>query len=185
MEHKEKRNGKFIGKRDVEFSKEDLTIARYNLVKIKQMLGLDNIYKVDIKENKPFVEIPNDKNENVCVNYKIFLHTKDGTYKEETHDWSKPFISRKTYNTGSIFIGIFNEEGIKCEGSDEVETQFEVFVQFYGFYERKYRAKKWVSYDNKLHFGYAYSLTTLFDETIIPSIEEFINAYKPLIGAEK
>lgn len=185
MEHKEKRNGKFIGKRDIEFSKEDLTIARWYLVKIKQMLGLDNINNIDIKENKPLIELDDD-DENVCVNYNIFLHTKGNIYKENSHDWSKPFISRKTSqkNLPYVSITIYNKEGIKCEGSNEVETQFEVYIRFYGFYERKYRCKNWVCYDNHKHYGYAYSLYTLFDESIIPSIEEFITAYKPLIGVK-
>lgn len=185
MEHKEKRNGQFIGKRNVEFSKEDLTIARWYLVKIKQMLGLDNINNIDIKENKPLIELDDD-DENVCVNYNIFLHTKGNIYKENSNDWSKPFISRKTSqkNLPYVSITIYNKEGIKCEGSNEVETQFEVYLRFYGFYERKYRCKNWVCYDNHKHYGYAYSLYTLFDESIIPSIEEFITAYKPLIGVK-
>lgn len=172
--NKAKRNGKFIGQRNVKILSFDLNTAHCGLDKVIETIGKANIISVEKNENE---------STNIKTEYVIKLNCKPDIYRDyDKNDIFKvKYMSRKMVNP-AIVITIYNEEGVECEGSSRLETQFEVYVHFCGVKERRKYSKHWECYDNSKHFGYAYGMDVLFEESIIPSVEEFVNAHKPLLG---
>jgi hypothetical protein len=179
MEQKAKRNGKFISTRDVKILPFDLNTAHWGLDKVIETIGKANVVSVEKNEN----EVLDRMYANIKTEYTIKLNAKTDIYRDyDKNDiFGVKYMSRKMVNP-TIVITIYNQEGVEREGSSRIETQLEVYIRFYGVEERRKYGKRWECYDNKHHFGYAYGMDTLFEESIIPSVEEFVNAHKPLLG---
>ena len=58
------------------------------------------------------------------------------------------------------------------------ETQLEVWVGTPNFRLRRRWHKEFESWEVQPHFDYAYEITTLFDETVLPAIRKIVKTFK-------
>ena len=167
-----KKDGTFIGKKNVRFSENEckkikkiaLCLAslfpdkKYFIIKKENFTSPDNT--LDVMSHTIDVIIPL-----ISKNKKI--HYKYG---------STYFIE----GASKIVLHFTNKMG---KGADGIEKkQADCYMSFHGIWEREFRHKLKYIYSRNPHFGYGYSVDTIWSEMILPCLKIFYNDLGKVFG---
>lgn len=175
-ESKPKRNGKFVNIEYAEFTQEQLNqidnvsnslkeIFKDREIKIKRLFGQVKIYI----ELAPIIEGKRTET--------VFKVRRKGEYSVQVNPFN-PNDFTGIIITFNNHIGYSNDPFYSHDYKSK-ETQLEVWIETPNFRIRPRWHKEYDSWEPQPHFDYAYEIDTLYNETVLPAIEQTVNTFKP------
>jgi len=155
----ERKNGKFVGKKNVSFSQEEREkIERMARVLTSMFSDNENDYSIKLHDKTIEPDTLDLEDKTILITIKLPVYSDNKVVKRKGS--STYFLQNDAYMT----LWFRNQEGY--DGNGGTETQADCFIRFHGIWEREYRHKYKYLYDPNPHFGYGYSVDTIWEEMI-------------------
>lgn len=177
----EKRNGKFVGRKDIPFDNDQIADILQLKCRILEMFRTRNV-AVRFDQN-----IPSENYYDSVCDYAKMMHTeltvafKPVTSKQGLVQKGSGLCKRRVVAIDPcVHIVFYNQQGFD-EVTGETQVQPCVYIRVYGFQERGYRKHNWEDYFPKPSFGYGYEIETLWQDAVKPALEKIWNDINLLI----
>jgi hypothetical protein len=177
----EKRNGKFVGKKDIPIDNDKIAEILQLKCRILEMFRSRNV-TVSFAQN-----VPNENYYTAASDFSKLMSTeltvrfKPVTSKRGLVQRGAGLCKRKVSAIDPcVHIMFYNQQGID-EVTGDSEIQPCVFIGVHGFQERGYRKHHWADYSPKPSFGYGYEIEILWQDAVKPAMEQIWNDINLLI----
>ena len=178
----EKRNGNFVGKKDIPFGNDQIADILQLKCRILEMFKNRNV-TVYFEQNVPSENYYDD----TASDYSKLMHTeltvrfKPVTSKQGLVQKGADSCKRRVSAIDPcVHIMFYNQQGVDgATGKEQVQPC--VYVGTHGVQERGYRKHKWDDYCPKPSFGYGYEIETLWQDAVKPALEKIWNDINLLI----
>ena len=178
----EKRNGKFVGKKDIPFGNDQIADILQLKCRILDMFENRNVtvyFAQNVPSENYYDETASDYSK--LMNTELTVRFKPVTSKrglvQKGADWCKRRVSSID---PCVHIMFYNQQGIdSVTGKEQVQPC--VYVGTHGFQERGYRKHNWQDYSPKPSFGYGYEIETLWKDAVKPVLGKIWNDINLLI----
>lgn len=166
----EKRNGNFIGKKDIDFTNDQIN----DILGIKcrvQEIFKDKCACVRFRENE------HSEHGSVVTELELTLKRRGGVQRS-----GRTKAKHRIYVESPVIHILFhNQNGLVKSGSTEREKQACVYISTHGFERRGYRKKTWLTYGEYISFGYGYEVETLWEDAIQPALKQIYKDYNLIL----
>ena len=149
-----RKNGKFIGKRNIPFREEE----EAKLLEMAKVLS--TVFHGT--EDKFSIEFLNDKFDVSSYNVLITIPLKP--LRKKVHRLGGPtyFID----DNAKVVLNFAHRLGDNGKGQQEAQSR--CFVMFHGIWEREYRHRNKYPYSVNPHFDYGYYVDVIWEDMIVP-----------------
>lgn len=178
----EKRNGNFVGKKDIPFGNDQIADILQLKCRVLEMFKSRSV-SVSFSQNVPIENYYDD----TASDYSKLMHTeftvrfKPVTSKRGLVQKGADLCKRRVSSIDPCaHIVFYNQQGFD-EVTGETQVQPCVYIRVYGFQERGYRKHHWEDYSQKPSFGYGYEIETLWQDAVKPALEKLFNDINLLI----
>lgn len=178
----EKRNGNFVGEKDIPFGNDQIADILQLKCRILEMFRSRNVtiyFSKNVQDEICCVDSSSDYSKlmytELTVRFKP-VASKHGLVQKGAN-WCK---RRMSAIDPCVHIMFYNQQGFDgVTGKEQVQPC--VYVGTHGFQERGYRKHNWEDYSPKPSFGYGYEIETLWQDAVKPALEKIWNDINMLI----
>jgi hypothetical protein len=178
----EKRNGNFVGEKDIPFGNDQIADILQLKCRILEMFRTRNV-AVSFTQNVPSENYYDDtaSDYSKLMRTELTVRFKPVASKRGLVQKGYDSCKRKVYAIDPcVHIMFHNQQGFdSVTGKEQVQPC--VYVRTHGFQERGYRKHKWEGYSLKPSFGYGYEIETLWQDAVEPALERLWNDINLLI----